>query len=352
MWKHFFLSSVLLLTCLISHAAPKVVTMTELTAMLPDKVASIDEKPILKAEFLTYFKTQLPAGKIPPRLDNERAPFILAAIAEQMVTAKLIDQYLAARGVKGSPEMVINYYQKQLALLTNDERGILELRLQKQKKTIESWIIEQSKNTKIQKNIAAFEFFEKEFTNQIQIPDAEINKYYSSNTSRFNIPESVEVSHIQLTFNPKSPKEKELNAKKAAEIVAELKKNPALFADIAAKESTCPSKKDGGKIGSITKNMMHKSFENAAFALTPDTISEVVETPNNFHIIRCDARNATRVLKLEEVKELIVDMLKRQEALKRMEQLVAELKAKHKVEIYVKMPEYKAPVMEIPNDAK
>lgn len=98
--------------------------------------------------------------------------------------------------------------------------------------------------------------------------------------------------------------------------------------------------------------MMHKSFENAAFALTPDTISEVVETPNNFHIIRCDARNATRVLKLEEVKELIVDMLKRQEALKRMEQLVAELKAKHKVEIYVKMPEYKAPVMEIPNDAK
>lgn len=161
MWKHFFLSSVLLLTCLISHAAPKVVTMTELTAMLPDKVASIDEKPILKAEFLTYFKTQLPAGKIPPRLDNERAPFILAAIAEQMVTAKLIDQYLAARGVKGSPEMVINYYQKQLALLTNDERGILELRLQKQKKPLNHGLLNNQKIRKSRKILPLLSFLKK-----------------------------------------------------------------------------------------------------------------------------------------------------------------------------------------------
>lgn len=331
---------------------PKTCSIEELAAMLPDKVASIDGKEISRQEFLKYFQAQMPGGRIPQRLDDTRAPYALAAQAEQMVTARLIERYLAEHNVKGSPAIVDAYYRKQLETLRPDERALLEYRLKLQKKTVDSWIAAQAKNPQIQQELAAFEFFEKKYTEKIEIPDADIRKYYDSNTFRFNIPEMVEVSHILLTFHPKKPKEKEAAAKRAAELAAELQKNPSSFSAVAQKESKCPSASQGGKLGAIGKNMMDKKFEEAAFALAPGAISGVVETPGGFHIIRCDARNATRRMTFDEVKGPITDMLKRQEALKRMEQLVAELKTKYKAELFVKMPEYRAIPMEIPADVK
>lgn len=357
MWKRWILYS-LFSTVLIAAAAPapapppKPCTVEELGKMLPEKIAVIDGKTIGKQEFLKYFMTQMPYGRIPQGLHKERAPYALAAQAEQMVTARLLEQYLREKKVHGSPAMVEAYYRKQLAALSPDERNLLELRLKYQKKTVESWIAEQSKNIQNIREIAAFDFFEKEYTQKIAVPDSEIRKYYDSNTSRFQIPEAVDVSQILIPFHPKKPREKEAAAKRAAELAAAVKKNPGSFAALAIKNSKCPSAKDGGRLGMIGRNMMHKNLETAAFALAPGAVSGVLETPNGYHILRLNERRPARRLTFDEVKAPITEMLKRQEALKRMEQLVAELKAKHKAEVFVKMPAFREIPMEIPADAK
>ena len=58
------------------------------------------------------------------------------------------------------------------------------------------------------------------------------------------------------------------------------------FEKLAKDFSTCPSGKSGGALGSFTRGMMVKPFEDAAFALEPGKISEPVKTQFGYHLIK------------------------------------------------------------------
>lgn len=57
------------------------------------------------------------------------------------------------------------------------------------------------------------------------------------------------------------------------------------FADLAAETSDCPSGQDGGDLGSFRKGAMVPAFEQAAFALDVNELSDVVETEFGYHLI-------------------------------------------------------------------
>jgi parvulin-like peptidyl-prolyl isomerase len=76
------------------------------------------------------------------------------------------------------------------------------------------------------------------------------------------------------------------------------------FAAIAAKESTCPSKVQGGDLGWFPRSgSMVEPFAKAAFALQPYQLSDVVTTQFGYHLIMVTDRKPGKEIKFEEVKD-------------------------------------------------
>jgi peptidyl-prolyl cis-trans isomerase C len=81
------------------------------------------------------------------------------------------------------------------------------------------------------------------------------------------------------------------------------------FAEVARKESACPSKVKGGDLAWFRRvGNMVEPFANAAFALKPYQISDVVATKFGYHLILVTERRAGKPPQFEEVKEIVKDV--------------------------------------------
>ncbi len=60
----------------------------------------------------------------------------------------------------------------------------------------------------------------------------------------------------------------------------------AEFAVLAQQHSDCPSGKSGGDLGPFGRGQMVKAFEETTFGMEVGGLSDVVETPFGYHLIK------------------------------------------------------------------
>jgi peptidyl-prolyl cis-trans isomerase D len=153
-----------------------------------------------------------------------------------------------------------------------------------------------------------------ELAAQIPVDDAKAQKYYDEHRAEI-APEERSVRHILVKVDEKAPASVRAAARKKAEdLLAEVKKNPASFADVAKKNSDdTGSAVQGGDLGYFSNNgTMVKPFADAAFKLNKGQISEIVESQFGFHILKLDD---IRTKSFEQVKPVIVSKLQREKAI-------------------------------------
>lgn len=122
----------------------------------------------------------------------------------------------------------------------------------------------------------------------MRVDDAEVKKYYDENAAKYQGDEQRRASHILIGFGVNATPEQKNEAKAKAEgILAELKKNPKSFEQLAIKNSQDPgSAAKGGDLGAFGRGAMVKPFEDAAFSMKVDQISDLVESEFGYHIIK------------------------------------------------------------------
>lgn len=151
------------------------------------------------------------------------------------------------------------------------------------------------------------------------VDEAQIKAQYQANEARYKQPEQRQASHILFRADKGAP-EAEVKAAeaKAAEVLAQLKANPADFAKLAKQHSQDPgSAAKGGDLGFFGRGMMVKPFEDAAYALKENQLSEVVRSDFGFHIIKLTGVRGEKARPLDEVRGEIVAELKAQAGAKK-----------------------------------
>jgi peptidyl-prolyl cis-trans isomerase D len=150
----------------------------------------------------------------------------------------------------------------------------------------------------------------------ISVSEADLKTYYEQNTARFGTKEERRASHILITAPASAPAADRAKAKaKAEQLLAEVKKAPATFADVARKNSQDPgSAEKGGDLDFVTRGAMVKPFEDAMFALKKGDISDVIETEFGYHIIRLADIKPAVVPPFEQVRATIENEVRAQQA--------------------------------------
>lgn len=157
--------------------------------------------------------------------------------------------------------------------------------------------------------------------NGASVDEEEIKDYYEQNIEYFKEDEQVTARHILVD-----------TLEKAQQVKEEIASGTS-FEDAARKYSSCPSKDQGGFLGSFGRDMMVPEFENAAFELEVGVVSEPVKTQFGYHLILVEGRTESEEKPYDEVRELIRNhMLQEKQNALYFDQVNA-LKEKYSVEI-------------------
>ncbi len=181
--------------------------------------------------------------------------------------------------------------------------------------------------------------------------EAEVRAFYDENRDGFAQPESVTASHILIAFEDGDD-----DAAKAAkrERLAGIRQqilDGADFAELAAANSDCPSKNNGGDLGSFGRGQMVPPFEDAAFSQEPGQVGDIVETSFGYHLIKVTDHQEGKTPDFDEVKDRIAELLSAQRQRMAVAQYLEGLQKSARIERFgdFAVPETEEP--ELPIDA-
>jgi peptidyl-prolyl cis-trans isomerase C len=137
-------------------------------------------------------------------------------------------------------------------------------------------------------------------------------RYFEQNRERFRAPDRIKLRHILLAA-PADDVAGRLKALAQAEkLIAELREQPHLFADLALRFSACPSKDGGGELGWLQRGQTTPEFDRQVFRLRQGMAGFPVESRWGHHVVVVDELQAGAPQDFEAVHAQIRDYLELQ----------------------------------------
>jgi peptidyl-prolyl cis-trans isomerase C len=304
-----------------------------LTNLFADKVVArgkgfeIKQSQVDNA-FTTFKASRVARGQtLPP---SQRAAIESNLIERLIVERVLLSKAQDAERTKGQEraDRIFNQYRQGILSENDLDRQLFAMGLNADQF-----------QTLIRERAICEEVVERELGPKVQVGPEQVKKYYDDNSSRFQQPEQIKVSHILIsTWDSQTKRELPEDQKRVKREQAEkiLEKTRAPGQDFAAlvkeySDDTASKARNGEYV--FPRGRLPVEFESASFSMQPNQISDLVTTRFGYHIIKCLERIPPRQLPFEEVQKTILEDLRRVEIEKLLPEFLKQIKQEAQVEI-------------------
>ncbi len=165
---------------------------------------------------------------------------------------------------------------------------------------------------------------EREVENRINVTEAEIDNFLTTQSSRNEAQDEFDVSHILIRAPEEgSPEDLKKLRFKAEQAYKQLQAGTD-FAQVSAGFSDAPNALEGGKLGWKTSAQLPSLFLEALKPLQPGQLTQILRSPNGFHILKVNDRRGGS-------SPLVIDQTHARHILVKLSEVVSEQEAKHKL---------------------
>ena len=290
----------------------------------------IDGKPAISVEELDEMTAGILsqyARRIPPEMIEEARADIRRRATQNLIDQRLLVAEAVKLGVTVSPEEKLEALAEMTGGITNLETVALMSGTTAEKfDRMFSESVLASKVVAMQTNGLA-EPTEEE-------AKARFERIVAEHPEARHADAKVRASHI-LVMAEKGKATPEEDAAALAKITALRERALAGedFAQLARENSDCPSKERGGDLGEFGHGQMVPEFDKAAFEQPVGEIGEIVKTSFGYHIIKVTDRNDAKDVEFDDVKDTILEGLRREAVAQKIQAYLSGLRDAAKIEI-------------------
>jgi peptidyl-prolyl cis-trans isomerase SurA len=308
------------------------IIMTALPAFSPaqeiDRIAAIVNEEIITSHevnqgVLLLAKEEEKKGALTEADKAQLQPKALKSLIDK----KLIDQKVRELGISISEEelrQTIEDVKKQNKL--SQEELISALRSQ-------GLTFDQYK-AQLREQLERVRLMGQEVRSKIQVGENEAREYYEANPGSFSTDDSFRARHIFFRLNRNSRGDEVNKVLTTAMMVLQQAQSGKDFAELARKYSDDPqAATDGGELGTFKKGDMLPEIENAVIGMRTGQISDIVNTPAGFHIIKLEERTPGKLKPFDEVKGEVSEMLYKKKSEERFNLWLAGLRTAAAIEL-------------------
>ena len=237
-------------------------------------VAVVDGEPIMRSDI------DRAVGR-PRQLTNEQ----IRQILERLIAERLLSQAARKEGISES--------------ITNDDiESELEVMAQRAGVSVERWnemlrevgFTAASYRELVRDQLAQREYVNRKIGAQVAVAPEDIIRFYKDNQGEFSKPERRKVRMVSIfanNFNLETPAERREAARKQAGLVADMLAKNSDMAALARQYSKDKYASDGGEVGWISRESgLAPLFAEKAFTMEVGQVSDIITTPESFHIIK------------------------------------------------------------------
>jgi peptidyl-prolyl cis-trans isomerase C len=170
---------------------------------------------------------------------------------------------------------------------------------------------------------------------QADISEETLRAYYERHPQRFSQPASVLASHILIRVRPDAPEEQKQAARSDLEALRVKLEEGEDFLAVVQEFTERRPNAEGGDLELVMRGQMPRPFEDAAFALEPDSLSQVVETDKGFYLIKVIDNTPQTSVPFEKVREELKKRLTQEKVQQDLRGYIAELRERATIKRYL-----------------